>query len=216
MGKTQIPYYEKGEAPALLIHSGTHGDEYGVIESVRLAVEKYEDRLPDFVYVPIVSPSAVDKRTRENDQKLDLNRNFLEDSTVGEVEANFQIVRDKRFDLLVTFHEDNSRDSKFYLYDYGEALGGTDQWKEFKKELKELNVELLTGVDDPGDPSLNQTFFDGYYFGEVSAEGGMFDSWAVRQGIIKRALVPEIPGHLSQKTKNEAVDLFFRYFLLKA
>ena len=45
-------YFIKGKNPKLLIHSGTHGDEFEVIDIVKKCVLKYEDKLPDFVFVP--------------------------------------------------------------------------------------------------------------------------------------------------------------------
>lgn len=217
LGKTQIPYFVKGGSPTLLIHAGTHGDEYGVIESVRKAVEKYEERLPDFVYVPVVSPSAVAKRTRVNGDGIDLNRNFFEDSSIAEVEANFAIARGKNIDTVATFHEDPEPGSRFYLYDVGVGLGENESWKKFCNDLESMGVGLLNGVDDPNDPELNYTFTDGYHFWPVLENGypgGSFNEWATRNGIPK-ALLPEVPGHLTQDKKNEIVDLFFRYFLLK-
>ena len=219
LGKTEIPYYQKGETPRLLIHAGTHGDEYGVIESVKLAVDKYEDRLPDFIFVPVVSPSAVGKKTRVNGDNIDLNRNFFEESTIGEVEANFQIVRGNKFETLVTFHEDIEPEAKFYLYDTGWGIGESDSWKTFKGELMEMGVGLLNGSDDPNDPTLNFTFSEGYHYWSLSNagyQGGSFDAWLSRNGLVSKILVPEIPAHLNQTLKNKTVDLFFNHFLLKS
>jgi hypothetical protein len=214
-----IPYFTKGDSPTLLIHAGTHGDEYGVIESVRLAVKKYERSLPNFVYVPTVSPSAVAKRTRFNGEGVDINRNCFEESKVAEIEANFQIVADKKFELMVTFHEDPGPKADFYLYDIGCGLGRKDSWNTFTDELRRIGVGLLNGEDDPGDPILDYTFENGYRYFPAPVEGhngGSFDAWATRNGVVKRTLVPEIPGHLPQKKKNLIVDLFFKLFLLEA
>ena len=218
LGQTQVPYFISGESPTLLIHAGTHGDEYGVIESVRKAVEKYEARLPDFVYVPVVSPSAVATRTRTNMDGLDLNRSFFDQSRLSEVEVNLSIVGDYKFDLMVTFHEDSFWESTFYLYDINCGIGGGEGWKKFKAEIGVLGLNLLNGPDDPKDPTLNFSFVDGYYYFPKAAEGyrgGSFDAWAIRNGVIKGALVPEIPGKLAQEKKNKVVDLFFRRFLVK-
>ncbi len=215
---TEIPYFVKGVSPTLLIHSGTHGDEYGVIESVKKAVEKYERELPDFVYVPVVSPSAVTKKTRENEDGIDINRYFLENSVLAEVKANFSIVKNRKLDLLVSFHEDCCWNKTFYLYDVNCDLEKNESWQRFRLELKLDGLDLLTGVDDPDDPTLNLSFVDGYHFFSAPKNGypgGAFDAWAFRNKIINRFLNPEIPGKLIQKKKNEVVDLFFRSFLLK-
>ncbi len=92
VGETKLKYFIKGSNPRLLIHSGTHGDEWGVIEPVKLAVKKYEDQLPDFVFVPEVSPSAVMNRTRVNSGSVDLNRSFTEGTNESEVLANMKII----------------------------------------------------------------------------------------------------------------------------
>lgn len=217
VGAVRIDYLVKGTNPKLLIHSGTHGDEYGVIESVHLAVEKYENRLPDFVYVPAVSPSAVARRERNNGDGVDLNRNFFENSPVGEAKVNFEIVREEKFDLVVTFHEDNGPNAKFYMYDNGCGLEEKDSWKNFKDGIEAMGVGLLNGSDDPDDPYLNYTFTEGYHYWSVPVEGyegGSFDAWATRNKVVKKALIPEIPGHLSQDKKNKVVDLFFQKILL--
>ena len=218
LGQTEIPYFVSGDSPSLLIHAGTHGDESGVIESVRRAVEKYESRLPDFVYVPVVSPSAVAARKRVNMDGLDLNRSFFDDSRVAEVEANLSIVRDHKFDLMATFHEDTFWESTLYLYDINCGIGGGEAWKKFKAEIEVLGLNLLNGLDDPKDPTLNFSFVDGYHYFPKAAEGysgGSFDAWAIRNGVVRGALVPEIPGKLTQGKKNKVVDLFFRRFLVK-
>lgn len=218
LGKTQIPYFVKGDSPTLLIHAGTHGDEYGVINSVRTAVAKYEDRLPDFIFVPLVSPSAVAARTRVNIDGLDLNRNFFDDSLVSEVEANLAIVRDHKLEMMVTFHEDPYWKSTFYLYDINCGLGAKAAWKEFTNGIEGVGLTLLNGADDSGDPVLNYTFEEGYRYFTKAVEGyrgGSFDAWAIRNGVLKKALIPEVPGKLSQAKKNKVVDLFFHKFLLK-
>lgn len=218
LGQTQIPYFVSGDSPTLLIHSGTHGDESGVIESVRMAVEKYEKQLPDFLYVPVVSPSAVAARKRANMDGLDLNRSFFDESRVSEVEANLSIGRGRKFDLMATFHEDPYWETTFYLYDINCSVGQSEAWKKFRDEIEELGLNLLNGPDDPKDPTLNYTFEEGYHYFSAAAEGylgGSFDAWAIRNGVIKGALVPEIPGKLAQEKKNKLVDLFFRRFLVK-
>ncbi len=213
LGKTQIPYFVRGGSPTLLLHSGTHGDEYGVIESVKKAVEKYEERLPDFIYVPVVSPSAVAKRTRQNGDGVDLNRSFFDDTNIGEVEANLAIVRDLSFELLVTFHEDTDLESGFYVYDYGNRLNERREWTEFKEKMNEMGVGLHCGKDDPYDPDLNYLFTDGYTTYDLPNRGA-FDTWAVENGVAKKAATPEIPGRLSQILKDRIVDLFFQKFLV--
>jgi len=220
LDQTRIPYFVKGESPTLLIHAGTHGDDRGVIDSVRLAVEKYEDRLPDFVYVPEVSPAVKTRRKRNDRGWVNLNRGFSDDSPIKEAE----IVKDcASFDLCVAFHEDIGLNAKFYMYDggVGFSLEEKDSWMKFREGLEVLGVGLLSGADDQDGSTPNYTFNEDYHYhywnvSVGSHEGGSFDAWASRNRVIQKALIPEVPGHLSQESKNKIVDLFFRYFLLKA
>lgn len=218
VGETSIPYYIRGEKPTLLIHAGIHGDEFGVVESVKKAVKKYHDLLPNFVYVPVVSPSAVKNRTRLNSEGYDLNRNFLDNSEIPEIRANMEIVRNEKFEILVTFHEDPELNAKFYMYDYGCGISESDAWKVFLENIKTLGIELLNGTDDSSDPSLNYIFSEGYHYWDVPPEGfegSYFEDWVTRSGVVRKSLLPEIPGHLPQKTKDKIVELFFQYFLLR-
>ncbi len=213
----KIPYQKKGESPTMLIHCGTHGDEYGVIESVKMAIKKYDDRLPDYVFVPRVSPSAVAARTRNNAKDRDLNRVFLENSADEEVLANIQIMKKWQFERLVSFHEDSSKMNEFYLYDINDGIGESEGWKLFKNKVLGEGFELLNGVDDPNDPTLNYIFEDGYHLAIVFPEEykvGSVDAWAMRSGLVKKSLIPEIPGQMNQSRKNKIVDLFFRHILL--
>src|SRR3989344_8617189 len=87
-------YFLKGSHPKLLIHSGTHGDEYEVIDLVEKYIRRYEAKLPDFIFVPKVSPSAVAAKTRKNSQNADINRTFSTNSIDPEVRENIKILKD--------------------------------------------------------------------------------------------------------------------------
>lgn len=214
VGETKLRYFVKGRSPGLLIHSGTHGDEWGVIEPVKLAVKKYQDQLPDFVFVPEVSPSAVRNRTRVNSGGVDLNRSFTDGTNESEALANMKVIATGKFDLMVSFHEDIEYET-FYLYDLaGERWEEKEGWINYKKGVRELGVELLTGIDDPNDPVLGYLFKDGYgYFPKPDVESGVF-GWGMKNGFISKSLEPEIPGKLSGEIKEKMVDLFFRCFLV--
>ncbi len=110
--------YKSGNNPRLLIHSGTHGDEYEIIDLVNKALKKYETSLPAFIIVPHVSPSAVEKRSRTNYQGSDINRVFFSNSDDKEVRINILVLEGNKFDLFVSFHED-PESSQYYIYDSG-------------------------------------------------------------------------------------------------
>lgn len=209
-------YFVKGNNPKLLIHSGTHGDEYEVIDIVKKCIEKYEDKLPDFVFVPYVSPSAVSSKTRMNNNGSDLNRIFFSDSKDFEVQENIKAIKDYKFDLFVSFHEDPELPF-YYIYDEGKNLAETARVINHNQKLQSLGVNLLNGIDDPEDPTLGAEFTNGYRKFAVSKEfknSGMITSWAIINDIVNDTLVPEIPGKADLKTKELIVDTFFRDILL--
>ena len=210
-------YYIKGENPTLLIHSGTHGDEFEVINIVRKCVEKYEDRLPDFVFVPKVSPSAVKARLRVNSNGFDLNRIFFSDSKEIEVIENIKALDGYKFDTMVSFHEDPVLE-EYYIYDSGFDLNESEKLKSHNQKLKKLGFKLLNGLDDPDDPSLGYEFKEGYrkfIEGKDDKSNGMITVWAMVEKGVSECMVPEIPGMLSPKEKEIIVDTFFCDLLIK-
>lgn len=205
-------YYIKGSIPKLLIHSGTHGDEFEVIDLVQSALKKYESRLPDFLFVPKVSPSAVKLKTRFTANGHDINRNFFSDSDDREVVENIKLLKGYKFDLMVSFHEDPVSD-EFYIYEQSFTPGDNKKIIDFNLQLKAHGIRLLNGIDDLDDPSLGYQFVEGYRKFVAKKDekntGGHSTTWALTQGITKEALTPEIPGKLSLDKKELIVDNFF-------
>ncbi len=115
---------------------------------------------------------------------------------------------------MVSFHEDTEYET-FYLYDLaGERWEGKEGWVSFKKGVRELGVELLTGIDDKSDPNLGYFFKNGYgYFPKPDVESGVF-GWGLKKGFITKSVEPEIPSKLPQEIKDKMVDLFFWCFLV--
>lgn len=208
--------YIKGSSPKLILHSGTHGDECEIIESVKKAVTKFEDKLPDFVFVPEVSPSAVKSRTRTNARGVDINREFYADSADLEVKSNMEIFQKYPAPLLVSFHEDAELAKDLYIYDCG-SLKGTELIKSYLRSLPSLGVFPYNGVDDRDDPSLGSEFKDGYRFFPVLARGkddGMIPTWVLARELVEKVVVIEIPGKAKRGIKDDLVDLFFSTVLL--
>ncbi|OGK14164.1 hypothetical protein A3C98_00335 [Candidatus Roizmanbacteria bacterium RIFCSPHIGHO2_02_FULL_37_15] len=205
-----IYYYQKGASPVLLLLSGTHGDEFGVINPLKQVINKYLSKLPDFIFIPEVSPSAVKKRTRRNGFKNDVNRNFFEKTKDIEAKANMEIVARYKFKLGLTFHEDPQLDS-FYLYD--SEIMSSKLLHTFKAHIKEQNIGLYSGIDDANDVSLGNVLDDGYITVPAHAKKiihGDFWDWSLLNGYVKRLLCPEIPGKLGLKNKTFLVDLIFK------
>ena len=202
--------------PKLLILSGFHGDERGVISSVQKAVKKYRDTLPPFLFISEVSPSAIRLGTRFNKNKADLNRSFFDNSIIDEVKSLMKDALPYKFDVCISFHEDPEYPD-FYLYDaYGDNLEGSQVLQNLRSRIKSLNVGLLNGIDDPQDPTLGITFHEGYhYFPPVHEnKDGFFSDWAFSKRIIKRYLNPEIPGKLDQNRKDKLVEILFNQLLV--
>jgi hypothetical protein len=213
----EFEYYVKGDNPTLLIHSGTHGDEYPIIDIVKKCVEKYEPLLPEFVFVPQVSPSAVKARRRFTGTGDDINRIFFSDSQNPEVVENIKVFNGHKFNTLVSFHEDVTV-YDYYIYDSGFSVHESEVIKAHNKKIEKLGIKLLNGVDDPEDPSLNYEFKDGYRkFIEEPGDknNGMITVWAMTERGVNETLIPEIPGMLSIKDKETIIDTFFNDVLVK-
>lgn len=204
-------YYIKGDNPTLLIHSGTHGDEYEIIDIIKRCVEKYESNLPDFVFVPEVSPSAVKAQTRLTGTGEDINRIFFSNSDNTEVIENIKVFDRHKFETMVSFHEDVGI-YDYYIYDSGFGVHESEIVKTHNKKIEKLGIKLLNGVDDPEDPQLNYEFKDGYRkFIEKPGDknNGMITVWAMTERGVNETLIPEIPGMLDVKEKELIIDTFF-------
>jgi len=207
-------YIVKGENPQLLIMSGTHGDEYQVIASVEKTIGRLWNELSDFLFIPQVSPSAVLAKTRVNENGLDINRNFFDDSSEKEIQNLIKIITPYHFDTAFTFHEDPKR-NKFYIYDTGFLNHKTRL--NLKKELKLIGIKLYNGVDDPSDPVLGYQAKKGYIrtsTEDIMVAHGSFEDWALSKKIISHVLNPEIPGRADQQIKDEIVEIIFRQIII--
>lgn len=214
---TNFEYFVHGANPCLLLHAGTHGDEHEVIDIVTNAIKKFESRLPDFIYVPHVSPSAVLHKTRHNGHGLDSNRIYLDGSDIHEVIWNQEVMMMSSFDLAVSFHEDPEY-STYYIYDEGGIVDKSELIHHHNAYLLKNSISLLTGPDDIHDKSINQAHFvDGYKKFEFKEGIYMGDvlNWGMNKGIIKHALIPETPGCLSISEKTLIIDSFFEMVILK-
>jgi hypothetical protein len=212
----KIEYWVKGEKPRFIFHSGTHGDEFEVIDSTYRSLNQYSSRLGNFIYIPQVSPSAVAQKTRRNAEGIDLNRHFFEGTHSQEAQAIMEISKNFPGSVCISFHEDPDQ-TNFYLYDTGGDLEGSKELDSLKAEIKGLGIGFLNGIDDPDDPALGYEFADGYRSFPCEDSGafaGSFSSWGTSAGVVKRVLVPEIPGKASFSQKDKIVDSLFRHLVL--
>jgi len=193
-------YFISGDNPKLLICSGIHGDEYGVVRSVRAFLEAHAAVLPPFVYIPEISASAIALGTRANQDGDDLNRCFLDDTASAEARATMDIVRQCGCMVCFSFHEDPEHGA-FYMYD-NKTLPA-DVLHEFRECVTKTGIALFTGIDDAGDDLLGHEIEDGYK-GDVdsSEHPGPFESWLIESAGFSRVFGIEVPGSAPQETKD--------------
>ena len=211
-GDVSVRYFQKGENPVWLMYSGTHGDEADVALSIERYLEKHLHRLPDFLWVPHVSPSAVANKVRHNARGLDTNRNFFDHTSEEEILANLQIVQGHNFEYFLDFHEDETR-TEFYIYD---SLGVRDELMEAILKAQEAGgFALLHGIDDETDPALGSMVVNGYCdASQVTETSGFSVDYMLNKGIVKkRAWTFETPGLLSQEEKDKIVENIFETHL---
>lgn len=212
LDEVEFEYWVKG-SPSLLIISGTHGDECGVIPFLKKYIVQNEAKLADFLYIPLVSPSAFEKNTRENKNNNDLNRQFFETTVDSEAKAIMNFLQDKKFNLCLSFHEDPDTE-KFYLYDCYKDLDSQEKalLPVIFEQIKRIPIELLHGFDDIADPNLGYFFENGYRHFAVRENNdvGFFEDWAKAKGIVQRYINPEIPGKLPNNLKAKLIDILFQ------
>lgn len=212
----QLPFYKKGEVFQWLIFSGTHGNEKDVVPFIEKYIADNYHQLPNFLYLPMVSPSAIEAGTRENKNGNDINRQFFDTTTDDEAQAVEAFLQGKIFSLLLDFHEDPER-KEFYLYDSFEKPDEAVQKIFF--EANALGISLFHGADDEGDVSLNNKIENGYY--SYAHQGnkniyGTSTEYVEEKGIVQgRVLTFEIPGLTGQELKDKMVsrilDVFYEH-----
>lgn len=221
LGPVSLRFAQKGRAPSWLIHTGTHGDESGVNDSVQRFLEQSGDRLPDWLWVPEVSPSAVHKKTRRNHWGHDVNRHFQDNSRDPEVVANLALIKDMGFQVAIFFHEDPDCESEFYVYDSFGARENPGLSKMFDA-MRRFGVTPFDGIDDPKCPEFSSRITAGYH-SELEdrarrerfpdGDGTAMDYFGRKCLAGLRRLTPECPGKAKQAVKNLVAAEFFEYMI---
>jgi hypothetical protein len=104
-------------APRLYISSGIHGDEPAGPLAVRQLLE--EDRWPATVELwlcPCLNPTGFLLNSRENQDGIDLNRQYLRPTSAETVAHMEWLARQPSFDLCLCLHEDWESHG-FYIYE---------------------------------------------------------------------------------------------------
>ncbi len=209
-----IEYYLKGGEPRLLLLSGMHGDEYEVSECLRQYVETHAEALPDFLFIPQISPSAIHQKTRLNILGHDANRSFFDPPVDPEVKDVMDIISPYHFDLCLDFHEDSDLKTATYMYDSGQLSEG--ELSRFRTYIKEIGLTTHTGIDDPLDANLGLHVQDGYISTPIHsfpASAGFSGEWLLDHTIAKRMFTLEIPMHAPINIKHMLVTQIFSFVL---
>lgn len=209
-----IPYVQKGDNPKLLLISGMHGDEVSTINLLQAYLQENNAILPDYLYIPEFSPSAVHNKTRKNANDLDINRSFFETAQDQEVQDNISLLSGKRFDLCLDFHEDTSFSKEYYLYD-SDQMNVHDQ-EELRQAILDCGALPYAGVDDLDDPTLRYHVSAGYTstpLATLNEVSGFFWTWALKNKVIKRIFDIECPTKGDLELKKRLISMSFKFLL---
>lgn len=183
--------------PAIAIAAGVHGDEPAGPWAL-LAMVQQRDLDPAFAYRlwPCTNPSGFEAGTRENAERLDVNRSFGGGGKTAEARAIVTANRDRKFALSLDLHEDCDADG-FYCYEYGEGdVGRTviDAVASAGFPIQDL------ARCDLGGPIAQYVLDEGVVRPpqavEIEAIGGLSYSLSIVRRATRRALTLETPTHL--------------------
>jgi hypothetical protein len=114
---TRSPSRNTQYAPRIYISTGIHGDEPAGPLAVRQLLQ--ENQWPEnasLSLIPCLNPTGLRLNRRENDQGIDLNRDYL-DAKAPETLAHINwLSRQPSFDFCFCLHEDWESDG-FYVYE---------------------------------------------------------------------------------------------------
>jgi protein MpaA len=106
-----------GLRPRLYLSSGIHGDEPAPpLALLEMLDSGMFDSRANWLICPLLNPSGFLKRTRENADGFDLNRDY-KDIRTAEIRAHISwLQRQPNFDITICLHED-WESTGFYLYE---------------------------------------------------------------------------------------------------
>ncbi len=206
-------YYFSGKDPRLLITSGIHGDEFEIIPALEKLLQKYQSRLPGFLFIPEASPSALAAGRRKNSRGLDLNRCFSAKPKEPEAVEIVRLLKPYKFPLFVSFHEDATQ-RDFYFYEYDHRRISPDKINQLGADLRTLGINLWEGIDDPHDPDLNNPVYNGYCYPRLKKNDVSLEGWVFQSKKAGKVILPEIPGLIPKYQKAKVADLVFRRLIL--
>jgi predicted deacylase len=177
--------HEMARASGLIV-AGFHGDEpapcMAVIEFIEKLLKNEINTDCNISIIPIVNPTGLELRKRYNKWGQDPNRGFIHDfdniSIEGEIIKNHLLNYHKKFDAMISLHEDID-ETKFYLYTFeNQAKPG-----EFSYILRDAGAEFFAIKND-------QFCEEGIIFNE---HDGSFEDFMFHLGVHFTACT-ETPG----------------------
>ena len=163
-----------GPRPRIYLSAGIHGDEPASPLALLAAIEagRFDDRAVWFL-CPLLNPVGFIRRTRENADGLDLNRDYKALRSL-EIQAHARwLQRQPNFDLALCLHEDWEAKG-FYLYELNPAARASLAPPMIDAVSKVCPVETATVIDgraiaEPGiirpidDPLLREAWPESIY-----------------------------------------------------
>lgn len=207
-------YYTQGSHPRILLFSGMHGNEYESGRILTNYLADYASTLPDFVYIPEVSPSAVVAQTRTNAYDHDINRQFILHTQDPEAKAVMHIVEPYKFNLCIDIHEDPDRTMSLYIYDTSHM--SQEELEAYRSCIQTTDARLYTGIDDIDDEHLMLQVDKGYVclgYEKSNETAGFSSRWLYETGIAKRTFTVEIPGKAEGTLKKSIILVLIPYLL---
>ncbi|MHB8542778.1 MAG: M14 family metallopeptidase [Leptospirales bacterium] len=147
--------------PRILLSAGIHGDEpagpHSVLSLLENWVSSESHPLKEFNLdlFPLINPSGFLKKTRENKEGIDLNREFAKGHPAQEVRLLMDDLKHRTYHLSIELHEDI--DAKgFYLYEH------------FPEHSDPIAPSIISCLEESGHTILKDPIIEG-----MSAQNGI-------------------------------------------
>ena len=133
------------EKPCVYLSGGIHGDEPASVDSMLTLIKSgLLDQQANWRIAPILNPTGVSAETRENENGIDLNRDFRDSKTAEILSYKRWLERQPPPTLSISLHEDYEAKG-FYLY----ALGPNG--------IEDLGKSILRCVEKVGPIDHSET-----------------------------------------------------------
>ncbi len=136
------------DAPVVYVSSGMHGDEpSGPLALLELLKEDLFGSELEWMLCPLMNPTGVSVASRENNQGLDLNRDYLRRSS-AEVAGHVRWLEKQPVpDVFLSLHED-WESTGFYLYEIQKCEFASVAHAILKAAADEIAPEPSELIDD--------------------------------------------------------------------